>query len=321
MSYKDYYEALGVARAASQEELQKAYKKLARKYHPDVNKEAGAEDRFKSINEAYDVLKDPEKRRLYDKYGAAWKAISEGRQPPPGTDQVPFDFQGFGFDGFGGGGAGPGGIDPNDLSSIFEQFFGGQVEGMPGARGARRRARGPRRGGDRESVLEIGASDAFQGGSRDLAIRDPDTGQTARLTVRIPGGVRTGQRIRLAGKGGAGAAGGPPGDLFLEVKVVPDARFRLEGDDVYTTLPITPWEAALGTTASLATLDGEVRIKVPAGSSSGRNIRLRGKGYPTKDGGRGDLYATVQIVVPESLSDRERELFEQLQQASSFHAR
>lgn len=314
MSYKDYYEQLGVSRSASQDELQKAYKTLARKHHPDVSKEAGAEDRFKSINEAYDVLKDPKKRGLYDKYGQAWKAISEGRQPPPGTEQVRFDFRDFGFDGAGGAQ----GIDPNDLGSIFEQFFGGQVEGM---RGGRRRARGPRRGEDRESILEIGVSDASSGGGRDLAIRDPETGQSTRLTVRIPGGVRTGQRIRLAGKGGPGSASGPPGDLYLVVRVVPDARFRLDGDDVYTPLPVTPWEAALGATVPLATLDGEVRLKVPAGSSSGREIRLRGKGYPRENGERGDLYATIQIAVPEALTPREKELFEQLQEASAFRAR
>ncbi|UJR81257.1 DnaJ C-terminal domain-containing protein [Sandaracinus amylolyticus] len=311
MSYKDYYEALGVSRSVTQDELQKAYKKLARQYHPDVNKEPGAEDRFKSINEAYDVLKDPEKRSLYDKYGPAWKAISEGRQPPPGTENVHFDFGDL-------GGFGAQGFDPNDLGSIFEQFFGGQVEGM---RGARRRPRGPRRGDDRETVLEIGVSDAFAGGARDLGIRDPETGQTQRLTVRIPGGVRTGQRIRLQGKGGQGSPGAPAGDLYLEVKVVPDARYRLEGDDLYVTLPITPWEAALGATVPLATLDGEVRLKVPAGTSSGRNIRLREKGYPRKDGARGDLYATVQIVVPESLGPREKELFEELQKVSTFRAR
>lgn len=317
MSYKDYYETLGVSRTASQDELQKAYRQIARKAHPDVNKEAGAEDRFKSINEAYDVLKDPEKRKLYDKYGAAWKAISEGRQPPPGTEQVRFDFRDFDFGGAGGGAQQ---IDPNDLSSIFEQFFGGQVEGM---RPGRRRARGPRRGEDRESVLEIGVSDALSGGPRDLGIREPETGQTTRLTVRIPGGVRTGQRIRLTGKGGPGSAGGPPGDLYLVVNVVADARFRLEGDDLYTSLPVAPWEAALGATVPLTTPDGEVRLKVPPGSSSGRSIRLRGKGYPTaaNGGARGDLYATVQILVPETLTDRERELFEALSKESPFRPR
>jgi curved DNA-binding protein len=317
VSYKDYYQVLGVERSASQDEIQKAYKKLARKYHPDVSKEPNAEDRFKQINEANDVLKDPEKRKLYDKYGGAWKAISEGRQPPPGTENVRFDFRDFGFDG-------AQGIDPNDLGSIFEQFFGGQVDlgggGFGGMRGARRgRPRGPRRGDDRESILELGVRDAFAGGTRDLALRDPETGDVSRITVKIPAGVRNGQRIRLAGKGGQGGpGGGESGDLFLDVHVVPDHRFRLEGDDVYTTLPVTPWDAALGTSATLPTLDGEVRLKVPPGSSSGRSIRLKEKGYPRRDGSRGDLYATVQIRVPEQLSSKERELFEKLRESSGF---
>lgn len=308
MSYKNYYEVLGVSRDATQDDIQKAYRKLARKHHPDVNKAADAEERFKELNEAYDVLKDPEKRRLYDKYGAAWKAISEGRQPPPGTENVRFDFAGF--DGFSGAS-----FDPANLGAIFEQFFAGE---MPGS--TRRRARAPRRGEDHESVLRLGVREAFAGGAREIGIADPETGQVQRLTVRIPPGVRTGQRIRLAGKGAPGR-GGPPGDLYLRVEVVADDRFRIEGDDLYTTLPVTPWEAALGTTVTLQTLDGEVRLKVPPGTSSGRNIRLRDKGYPTKEGGRGDLYATLQIVVPEHLSAKEKHLFEQLQQVSSFRAR
>jgi curved DNA-binding protein len=319
VSYKDFYQTLGVAKAASQEEIQKAYKKLARKFHPDVSKESGAEDRFKEINEAYDVLKDPQKRGLYDKYGSQWKAISEGRQPAGGPGSPGgFDFRDFeGFEGFQGGGF-SGNIDPNDLGSIFEQFFGGQ---QPGGRAGRRRARGPRRGDDRESTLELGVRDAYAGGARDLGIRDGETGQTTRLTVKIPGGVRSGQRIRLAGKGGEGGQGAPSGDLFLRVNVVSEPGLRLEGDDVYATLPVAPWEAALGATVTLPTLDGDVRLKVPPGSSSGRNIRLRDRGYPKKDGTRGDFYATVQIVVPEQLGEKEKELFQQLAETSSFKPR
>lgn len=313
MSYKDYYQVLGVERSVSQDDLQKAYKKLARKYHPDVNKEPGAEDSFKEVNEAYEVLKDAKKRGLYDKYGSAWKAISEGRQPPPGAEQVRFDFGDFdGFSGFQGGN-----VDPNDLGSIFEQFFAGQA-GARGARAGGRRRPMHARGDDRETTLELGVRDAFAGGSRELRIRDPESGQTTNLTVKIPGGVRSGQKIRLAGKGGSGFNGGPPGDLFLEIRVVDDERFSLEDDELKTTLSIAPWDAALGTTVSLETLDGEVRLKVPAGTSSGRSIRLRGKGYPKKDGTRGDLYAVVQIVVPESLSDEERALFEKLRDTSRF---
>lgn len=338
MSYKDYYQLLGVDRSASQEDIQRAYRRLARKYHPDVAKEPNAEERFKEINEAYQVLKDPEKRALYDKYGSAWKAISEGRAPPPGADQASFDFREFfsrragaeGFEGFSAS------FDFDDLGSMFEQFFGGLYEGFDRRRrgvgsatnssplyddlfGSRSQgARGPKRGKDVESVLQLTVSEAFTGGPREIAISNAATGATERLTVKIPPGVRPGQRIRLAGKGNPGRDGGPPGDLFLKVEVTPDHRFRLEGDDVYTTLAVTPWDAALGATVTLPTLDGEVRVKVPPGSSSGRKIRLGQRGYPRKDGGRGDLYATVQIMVPEQLTPRERELFEQLRAASSF---
>jgi curved DNA-binding protein len=312
VSYKDYYEVLGVTRSATSDEVQKAFRALARKHHPDVSKEPKAEDRFKEINEAYEVLKDTEKRGLYDKYGPAWKAISEGRQPPPGAENVRFDMGDMG--GFGGAQ----GMDPNDLQSIFEQMFAGQVGGMPGMGGRQRRQR-PTRGRDLESVIEVGIEEAFRGGTREVGVSDPATGETTRLSFKIPAGVRDGQRIRLAGKGGAGPRGN--GDLFLEVKVVADARFRLEGDDVLTTLRVTPWEAALGATASLPTLDAEVRLKVPAGTSSGRRIRLRGKGMKRADGERNDLYAVIEIAIPTELSDRERELFEALAEASTFKAR
>lgn len=303
MSYRDYYQLLDVDRSASQEEVQKAFKKLARRYHPDVNKEAGAEDRFKDLNSAYDVLKDPEKRALYDKYGASWKAVSEGRAPP----SAGFDFRDLGVDGVNMGGG--------DLGSIFEELFAAQ-------RGRRRgRARGPSRGADQETSLQLGVQDAFAGGAREIAIQDASTGQVSRLSVKIPAGVANGQRIRLGGKGSAGSAGGTPGDLYLEIQVVPDARFKLEGDDVHVTLPITPWEAVLGTTAAVMTLDTEVRLKIPPGTSSGRAIRLREKGYPKKDGGRGDLYCNVQITVPPEPTDEEKALFEELAAKSTFKAR
>jgi curved DNA-binding protein len=309
VSYKDYYEVLGVSRSASADEVQKAFRGLARKHHPDVSKEPKADEKFKQINEAYEVLKDSEKRALYDKYGPAWKAISEGRQPPPGAENVRFDMGDMG--GFGGAQ----GFDPNDLQSIFEQMFAGQVSGM----GGRQRRQRATRGRDLESVIEIGIEEAFRGGAREVGVSDPATGETTRLTFRIPPGVRDGQRIRLTGKGAPGPRG--PGDLFLEVKVVADGHFRLEGDDVLTTLRVTPWEAALGVTVSLATLDAEVRLKVPPGTSSGRRIRLRGKGLKDGDGERGDLYAVVEIAVPSSLSTRERELFEELAKVSDFKPR
>jgi curved DNA-binding protein len=329
VSYKDYYELLGVSRDASKDDLQSAFRKLARKYHPDVSKEPKAEERFKEVNAAYEVLKDDEKRRLYDKYGPAWKAISEGRQPPPGMDDVRFDFgQGFGGQGFGGQG-----FDPNDLGSIFEQFFaqqqggqgfggqgfGGQGFGGFGPRRGPRRA-APTRGGDVEATLELGVEEAFRGGPRELTLRDGG-GASQKLTVKVPAGVRQGQKIRLKEKGQPGGLGGPSGDLLLEVHIAPDERFRLDGDALHTEIAVTPWEAALGATVEVPTLEGELRVKVPAGSSSGRQIRLRGKGYPLAGGERGDLFATVQIKVPSELSDRERELFDELAKVSSFKAR
>ncbi|GAB4216868.1 MAG: J domain-containing protein [Sandaracinaceae bacterium] len=327
MSYKDYYEVLGVSRSASKDDIQSAFRKLARKYHPDVSKEPKAEERFKEINAAYEVLKDDEKRRLYDKYGPAWKAISEGRQPPPGMDDVRFDFgQGFGGAGF----------DPNDLGSLFEQFFAQQqgaggapggfggfggpgFGGFGGRRGGPRRAQ-PSRGADVEAILELGVEEAFRGGPREISLHD-GSGGIQKLSVKVPPGVRSGQKIRLKEKGRAGALGGPPGDLLLEVKIVADDRFRLEGDALHTSVYVTPWEAALGTTVEVPTLEGELRLKVPAGSSSGRQIRLRGKGYPLAGGERGDLFATVHIKVPAELTERERALFEELAKVSEFKAR
>lgn len=325
MSYKDYYEVLGVSRSASKDDVQSAFRKLARKYHPDVSKEPKAEDRFKEVNEAYEVLKDDDKRRLYDKYGQAWKAVSEGRQPPPGMDDVRFDF------GRGPFGAQGGSFDPGDLGSIFEQFFaqqqagaqggggfGGFVGGQPGVGGRARR--GPSRGADIEASLELGVADAFRGGPRELSLRD-EQGQVQKLTVKVPAGVRSGQKIRLKEKGQRGPMGGPAGDLLLEVKLVPDDVFRVEGEALHTTVSIAPWEAALGASVEVPTLEGEVRLKVPAGSSSGRQIRLRGKGYPRADGERGDLFVVVQIRVPSELSEREKELFEELAAVSTFKAR
>lgn len=319
MSYKDYYQILGVDRGATQEAIAKAFRTIARKNHPDVNKDPKAEERFKEANEAHEVLKDPEKRRLYDQYGPAWKAISEGRQPPPGTERVRFDF--------GGDGAGFQGIDPNDLGSIFEQFFGGGMAGgMPGmggipgmgGRGGRRpRARA---GADAEARLELGVEEAFRGGTRELAFAT-EGGATSRVSLKVPAGVRAGQKIRLGGKGGEGAMGGPAGDLYLEVAIVPDARYALEGDDVVVRLPVSPWEAVLGASVPVATLDGEVRLKIPAGTSSGRRIRLKERGYPKAGGGRGDLFVEVRIAVPSEPSAEERRLFEELAAKSTFDPR
>jgi curved DNA-binding protein len=310
VAFQDYYEALEVPRNASPEDIRRAYRKLARQYHPDVNKEPGAEDRFKQISEAYEVLRDPEKRARYDRLGANWKAGqdvsgSEGfREAAPGRDgyggDVRFDF---------GGGA--------DFSDFFEGVFG--------QRGARRARGAPgmggfdgfsTRGGDQEAVLELTLEEAAAGGKRRLSL-----GDGREFEVEIPRGVRDGQRIRLSGQGSAGIGGGPSGDLFLRVRIKPHPLFRVEGRNLYVELPVSPWEAALGAEVPVPTLSGSVRLKVPAGSSSGRRLRLRGQGLPSPDGSAGALYAVIAIHVPKRLTKKERELFEQLASVSHFDPR
>ena len=309
MDFKDYYEILGVPKDAPAAEIQKAYRKLARKLHPDINKASDADLRFKGINEAYEVLKDPEKRSKYDRYGSAWKQAQQTGGPPPGFENIRFDFgegSGFGSSGF---------------SSFFEGLFGG-AGGSPfgGAppRGGRRRR--PREGQDMESILRLTLSQAAKGGKHQVTVSDPLTGSLRNLSVTIPQGILPGKKIRLADQGGEGFGGAPRGDLFLKVELIPDANFQLEDRDLHTSLPLTPWEAVLGCTASVPTLDGPVTVRIPSGSSSGRRIRLRGRGFPARSG-TGDLYAELKIVVPTEMTPRERELFEELAKVSKFQPR
>jgi len=325
LDYKDYYATLGVKKDASQEEVQKAYRKLARKLHPDVNKDPQSEVKFKEIGEAYEVLKDPDKRKRYDQFGVDWKRAQQTGAPPPGWEGIHFGggqgFEGFDFGGMGGG---------EGFSSFFEMLFGG---GAPGRRGARRGgfgasgfggAFGAGAGADAEAQISLSLEEAVRGGTREITLADPSTGQRRTLSVRIPEGIRPGQKIRLAGQGQPGLDGGQAGDLLLKVEILPDSRFRIEGSDVHTTVPVTPWEAALGGEAEVETPTGRLRVKIPPGSSSGRKIRLRGKGLAKAGGAkgdRGDLLAEIRVVVPETLTDRERELFEELAEASSFRAR
>jgi curved DNA-binding protein len=315
VGFRDYYEVLGVPRGASDEEIRAAYRKLARTYHPDVNQEPGAEDRFKEVSEAYEVLRDPEKRERYDRLGANWKAGQDV------TDAEGFGgFRGGRQGGFGGQ-AGQGGFgdvrvefgDGNGFSEFFESMFGGRGAGGRRTAGFEGFAT---RGGDQEATLEITLEEAARGGKRKVSLGDGRD-----YEVEIPAGVRDGQRIRLAGEGGRGAGNGPAGDLFLRVRIKPHPRFRVEGSDLYTDLPVAPWEAALGATVEIRTLEGTARLKVPPGSSSGRRLRLRGEGMPGPGNQKGDLYATVKIVVPKKLTKRERELFEQLAVASQFDPR
>jgi curved DNA-binding protein len=318
VAFRDYYDALGVSRDASEEDIRRAYRKLARQYHPDVNKDEGAEDRFKAISEAYEVLRDPEKRQAYDRFGENWKAGQDvsGAQGFDG-------FEGFGGPGGGGGGGfrdvqfdfgggGPGG--GADFSDFFDGLFGG-ARRRPGA-GGRRGAGGgfdgfSTRGSDSEAVLELSLEEAARGGKRRITLGD---GRDYEVT--IPAGVKDGQRIRLAGEGSPGIGGGPPGDLYLRVRLKPDPRFRVEGRDLYTDLPVTPSEAALGASVEVPTLTGRARVNVPAGSSCGRRLRLRGEGL-----GDGDLYASVKIEVPKRLTKQERELYERLAEVSKFDPR
>ena len=308
MAYKDYYQALGVPRSAAEDDIKQAYRKLARKYHPDVSKEKDAGQRFKDVNEAYDVLKDPKKRALYDQYGEAWKAVAEGHAPPRGAERAREDFGAAGFN--------P--EEFSDMGSAFDAFFGGG-RFRRGQRGGWQTQAWPAASADQEAAIELSVEDAFRGGERSIALLDPDTGERRQYTVRIPAGVRAGQRIRLAGQ--AGKASDIAGDLYLNVQLRPSARFRLEGDDVHTVLPVAPWEAALGSTATLGTLDGNVRVKVPPGSSSGRKIRLKGKGYPSMHGTLGDLYAEIRVDVPAALDPEERRLVEQWAEISKFKPR
>jgi curved DNA-binding protein len=303
VAYKDYYEMLGVARTASDEDIRRAYRKLARKYHPDVSREANAEQQFKDVNEANDVLKDEKKRALYDRYGQDWKAAAEGHPPP--NQRAAEDFGAAGF-------------DPSeyaDMGAMFESFFGGPFRPGRGAAGRDEEAAGA----DQEAIIELDLEEAFQGGERSLSLVDPKSGEQKQYKVRIAAGVRAGQRIRLAGQGARSARGA--GDLYLLVRLRQSGSFRLDGNDVYTSLPVTPWEAALGAFATLPTLDGSVRIKIPAGSSSGRKIRLAGKGYPSAPDTRGDLYAEVRIEVPRELSPEEQELVQRWGKISQFRPR
>lgn len=311
MEYKDYYAVLGVPKDASQDDIQKAYRKLARKYHPDVNKDAAAEARFKEVSEAKEVLTDPEKRAKYDRYGAAWNhARAHGGAPPPGFEEFHFDFGegGKGFGGFDFGGSG--------FSSFFDMLFGG----AGGGRGTQSRPWSTQ-GADHEARLELTLEEAAHGGEREIRLNDPALGQNRAYRVKIPRGVRAGQRIRLSGRGGQGSGGGKAGDLYLKLEIAPHPRFRWDDGDLAVRVPVAPWEAALGGEVDVPTLDGALRVRIPAGSSSGRRIRLRGKGFPAADGTAGDLFAELQVVVPETLTEKEKELFEGLRATSAFRPR
>jgi curved DNA-binding protein len=306
---RDFYDVLGVARQASPDDIQSAYRKLARTYHPDVNKDPTAEDRFKEISEAYDILSNPETRRRYDAFGHEYRSVPEGVSP-----------EDFARARAGGARqAGPGGapewhVSGDDFGIDFDDLFGDIF-----SRGRRGRGSVAIAGADQEHEIDVTVDEAYRGSHRSFTISGP--GGTRTVEVDIPAGVTDGQHIRLRGQGGHGTGGAPPGDLYLVVRIAPDRRYRVDGRDITVDLPLTPWEAALGTRAALDTPGGEAKVRVPAGTSSGIRLRLRGRGLPNPRGPAGDLYAEARIMVPKTLTEQERALFEQLAAASTFDPR
>jgi len=298
MQFKDYYEVLGVKPDATDAAIKSAYRRLARKFHPDVSKVEGAEEKFKGANEAYEALKDPAKRKAYDQLRARGYRPGEEFNPPPNFND------GQGFSGHGG--------ENEGFSDFFESLFGN----AGGARG--RRPAGPRRGQDVRARVQIDLVTAYQGGKQRLTLRDQGGSERA-LEIKIPAGILSGQQIRLAGQGSPGAQGGPAGDLLLEVELLPDALFELDGRNVLLQLPITPWEAALGASVAVPTLAGNVDLKVPAGSNSGRKLRLKGRGLPGSPAG--DQLVTLVIHAPVPSTDAQRKVYEDMAREFDFDPR
>lgn len=325
MEFKDYYKIMGVARDASQDEVKRAYRKLARKYHPDVSKDPNAEIRFKELGEAYEVLKDPEKRAAYDQLGTNWKANQEFRPPPDWN--AGFEFSGRGFPGDMGG---PGGAQ---FSDFFESLFGhGFRQGYGGARDRYGDGQGggapfQRAGEDHHAKLLIDLEDSYTGATRAIVLKVPEVDAQGRVSARehklnviIPRGVRARQHIRLAGQGAPGSRQGKPGDLYLEIEFRPHPHYRVDGADVYLDLPIAPWEAALGATVKTPTPDGVVDLKIPGNSGTGRKLRLKGRGIPGKI--PGDFFVVLQVVLPLAADDNAKGFYHGMaEQFKSFKPR
>jgi curved DNA-binding protein len=302
MKYKDYYKILGVERSASEDDIKKAYRKLARKYHPDVSKEPNAKEKFQEVSEAYETLRDKEKRAAYDSLGSSFRPGQDFRPPP--------DW----FDRFGAGRAEDlGGVDLSDLFESLGAF--GRATGFGRRAGAQRSRTMAFPGEDFEVPVRLTLEEAYRGAERAVQL----DGRS--FTARIPRGATDGQRLRLRGKGGPGLNGGPPGDLYLQIHLEPHPLFRVSGHDLDLDVPLAPWEAALGAQVEIPTLEGRVTVKVPPGSKAGQKLRLAGKGLPRPGGGAGDLYAVLQIAVPGTLTEREKQLFEELRKASRFDPR
>ncbi|KQU66539.1 DnaJ C-terminal domain-containing protein [Phycicoccus sp. Root101] len=314
---RDFYEVLGLSRDADGSQIQRAYRKLARALHPDVNKDPGAEERFKELSEAYDVLSDPDQRKRYDAFGEDFRRVGPDLDPDVYRRSRGYAGAGARTGGWGGGDPSGGGFRYSgsggdvDLEDLLGGIFGGRANGRGG--------RGPVAGSDHEIEVEVTVEDAYNGSERTLSISGPDGPRT--IDVNIPAGVVDGQRIRLRGQGGQGSSGGAAGDLYLIVRIAAHPRYRLEGRDLHVLLPLASWEAALGSSVGIDTPGGPATVKVPAGTSSHRRLRLKGRGLPNKRGKPGDLYAEAQIKVATSPSAEERELFEQLGKVSAFDPR
>ncbi len=303
MAKRDYYEILGVAKNASEDDIKKAYRKLARKYHPDVSKEADAKERFQDVSEAYEALKDKEKRAAYDSLGSH-RPGQEFRPPPDWSERFGERFGQGGAEDFGG----------IDLSDLFASMGAGFGRGR-GSQRAYRQGAMPIPGEDYEVTVRLSLEEALHGTEREFRIGERS------VRARIPRGASDGERLRLRGKGGPGFNGGPAGDLYLAISLVPHPLYKVNGRDLDLEVPVAPWEAALGAQIEVPTPEGQVKMKLPPGSKSGQKLRLAGKGLPKPGGGAGDLYAVIMMVVPSTLSEREKQLYDQLKEASRFDPR
>jgi curved DNA-binding protein len=322
MKYKDYYKILGVAREASEEDIKKAYRKLARKYHPDVSKEKNAEEQFKEVSEAYEVLRDKDKRAAYDQMGY-YQPGQEFRPPPDWGER-------FATSGGGGGSGGFAGFQDLGDIDLFDLLAGLGARRGFGREGAAEGMRGMQMPGqDAEVTVYVTLEDLLRGIEVEVPLSHTEMGADGRLhratrttKVRVPKGASDGQRLRVAGKAAPGSNGGPPGDLYINISLRPHDLYRVSGHDLYLEVPVTPWEAALGASVEIPTPEGKVSIKVPSGSKAGQKLRVRGRGLPRpKSSEPGDLYAVLQIVTPSVLGEREKDLYRQLAEASSFNPR
>ncbi|GAA5443672.1 curved DNA-binding protein [Microbulbifer sp. NBRC 101763] len=312
MEYKDYYKILGLERNADQAEIKRAYRKLARKYHPDVSNEEGAEEHFKEVNEAYEVLKDPEKRAAYDQLGAGYQSGQDFR-PPPNWDQG-FEFHGGGYTN----------ADPEAFSDFFESLFG--RGGFSQGYGGRQRRQFSAQGENTYARIAIDLEDSYRGATRQITLKHSVLGADGRphmqertLNVKIPKGITEGQQIRLAGQGEPGIGEGKPGDLYLEINFNPHPLYRIEAKTVYLELPLAPWEIALGAKVQVPTPEGAIKLTIPANSENGKKLRLKGRGIPAKQ--PGDMYVVLQTVTPSASTDAQRDAYHKFSEAFEYNPR